>query len=145
MGAKTSSHMPEFRTATDSLSCDRRLAMSQISLEEGEDLLSKLLSERIRLSIVFQTPSGTRTILSGFLDSKTLANGLIFLASSPAIDVLRGFLKVPTSGGDCVFMYGEKREVPEEIRKNLSDSDGDSVLIVQFPDFGETLFLFFTL
>jgi hypothetical protein len=118
--------------------------MSQISAPEAEDLLSKLLLERIPLRVTFASPSGTRVIMSGFLDSKTVAHGLIILASGPPIDVSRGFFNVRPFDRNCAFVYGEKREVPEEMRKNLLDSDGDTVLMMHFPDSGETVCLFFT-
>lgn len=119
--------------------------MGQISLEAAEDLLSKLLSGRIPLSLVFQSASGARVILSGFLDCKTVAGGLIFLGSGQPVDVRRGFLRVPTFRRDCRCAYKEKRELSEDERKDLPDSEGDSVLMIQFPDFRETLFLFSTL
>jgi hypothetical protein len=119
--------------------------MNHISLEAGEDLLSKLLGEHVRLAIIFDSPSGTRTIMSGFLNSKTIKRGLIFLVSSPAIDVLQGFLEVPTAGRACIFEYAEIREVPLEIRKDVDEKAGDTLLSIRFTDLGERLLLFFTL
>lgn len=119
--------------------------MSQISLPEAADLLEKLLSERIPLKALFaSTSSGARMQISGFVDSAMRANGLIVSVSGPPIDVNRGWIHAFPFDRECEFWYGEKREFPEEVRLLLSDSIGESTLVMRFPQSGEVLALFFT-
>lgn len=45
--------------------------MRQISLHEADDLLAKLLSDRVPLTAFFMFPNGVRLQIPVFLDSKT--------------------------------------------------------------------------
>jgi hypothetical protein len=122
----------------------RRLAVSQISQPEAADLLSKLLTERVPLSAFFVSRSGARVSLPGFVDSITHDNGLAISVSGPPIDALRGYINFFPFDRDCEFWYGEKRELPEDLRPRLT-TRGESALMFLLPDSGERLALFFTL
>jgi hypothetical protein len=114
--------------------------VSQISQPDAADLLNKLLSERIPVSAFFVSSTGTRVSIPGFVDSVTSAEGVVVSISGPPIDVSRGYLTFLPQ--DCDFSYGEKRELPEELRF-LSPERGDSALLLRRPS-GERLVLFFT-
>lgn len=115
--------------------------MAQISLSEASDLISKLISERIRL-IAFFRSALTETRLPGFVDSVTAENGLVISVSGPPIDVARGYFRI--SFDRCDFWYGDKRELPKEM-SGLSDKYGESILAVRFLNSGDLLGLFFNL
>ncbi len=118
--------------------------MSQISLPEAADLLSKLLSERVPLIGFFRSQAGAEIRISGKVDSCTRANGLVVSVSGPPIEVERGYIRVRPFDKECVFLYGEKRELPEQFR-DLADTYGESTLVLTFPAFKEALALFFTI
>ena len=107
--------------------------------------MSKLLEERVPLRALFISPSGARMYLAGFVDSKTASNGLGISASGPPIDVKQGFLNMRPFDRNCEFWYGEKRELTDEEREGISGPDEESALTIRFLDFGEKLFLFFTI
>jgi hypothetical protein len=114
--------------------------MSQISLEDADLILDKLISERVPLVAFLSTPSGLYAKLSGFLDSKTDEVGLVIsVARPPSAGV--AYFEVPAA--KCEFLYGEVREFPE-LQKDFADKYGESALIVRFPRTGELLRLFFT-
>jgi hypothetical protein len=64
--------------------------MNQIALSAADDLLSKLIEERVRLRALLVTPSGIRVRLPGFVDSKTRDGELIISVSGPPCDSSRG-------------------------------------------------------
>ncbi len=118
--------------------------MSQISLREAADLIEKLLSERISVRASFFAPSGARVFLPGFVDSATSRNGLVISVSGPPLDESRGWINVRPFDRECEFTYGEKRELPEELRY-LSEVHVESCLLIRFLESGELFVLFFTL
>jgi len=118
--------------------------MSQISLSVMDDLVSKLLSERIPVLAFLSTSSGIRVRMPGFVDSKTNSDGIIVSVSGPPIDVERGFLNVPPIREECDFWYGEQRELPKSLRY-FGDLFGESGLVIRFLDSKDTFALFFTL
>lgn len=138
------SHKPDREQTTLSLSRKRRVAVSQISLREAADLIEKLLSERVPLRGFFVSPSGTRIVLPGFVDSATSEHGLVISVSGPPLDASKGWMNVRPFDRECEFEYGEKRELPEEIQ-SLSETYGESCLVIRFLDCGELFVLFFTL
>ncbi len=118
-------------------------AMSQISPSDAEALLGKLLTERIPLHAHFRSPSRVEARISGFVDSKTVANGLVISSSGPPIDVDRGYLRIFFSDAWSCW-YGEKRELPPEMQP-LADKFGESALILKSLESNEQLVIFFTL
>jgi hypothetical protein len=119
--------------------------VSQISALEADDLLGKLFSDRIPLRVLFVSSSGTRVTMPGFVDSKTRVNGVVISVSGPPIDSARGFLNFRRFDENCEFLYGETRELSEEMRKEIPDRDGESALMIRVLDLNEVLVLFFTL
>ncbi len=117
--------------------------MSQISLAEASDLLQKCFSEGMRLAAFFITRSGARVRLDGFLTGAKAKEGL-FVTTRPLPDAGGDWINVrPFGEGDCDFWYGEKREVPEELREFASNL-GESALIIDFLRTGERFCIFFT-
>lgn len=116
--------------------------MSQISLAEASDLLQKLFSEKVRLATFFVTPSRARVRLDGFLTGARIAEGL-FVTTRPLPDSGGDWINVsPFNEGECVFSYGEAREVADELREQIL---GESALIITFRTTGERFAIFFTL
>lgn len=117
--------------------------MSQISQPETVDLLSKLLTERIPVRAFLVSQTGTRSTLSGFVDSVTRDDGLIVSRTGPPIDVSQGYIAFFPFDCDCEFWYGEVRELPAELRPTTA-TRGESALLFRIPS-GDRLSLFFTL
>jgi hypothetical protein len=116
--------------------------MSQISLAEASDLFGKLFAEKVRLATFFITPSGARVRLDGFLTGADREKGL-FIATRPLPDGGGDWINVsPFNERECVFSYGEAREVPEELRKDIL---GESAITITFLTTGERFAMFFTL
>jgi hypothetical protein len=109
------------------------------------DILSKLLSERTPLRAVFKSPSGMHFRIPVFVHSVTNAKGLIFSISGPPLDAHLGLINIRHFDPECTFWYGETRELPEEIRQEISGPDIESVLVVRFRDPEEVFTLFFTI
>lgn len=117
--------------------------MSQISLSEANDLLKKLFDERKPLATFFITPSGARVRFNGFLTGSSKDKG-IFITSQPLPEGGGDYINVsPFREGECTFSYGEKREIPEELR-NSPDDLGESALLIDFLRTGERFAIFFT-
>jgi hypothetical protein len=116
--------------------------MSQISLAEASDSLEKLFGEKVRLATFFITPSRARVRLDGFLTGVSREQGL-FVTTRPLPIDGGGWINVsPFSEGECVFSYGEAREVADELREHIL---GESALIITFLTTGERFAMFFTL
>jgi hypothetical protein len=121
---------------------NRKPEMSRISLAEVHDLLQKLFSERKPLATFFVAPSGTRVLLSGFIAEASKETG-IFVTSLP--DGRGHWINVPPfSESECIFSYGEQREIAEELRNSVSDL-GESALMIDFLRTGEQFSIFFKL
>jgi hypothetical protein len=119
--------------------------MQQISLAEAELLLDKLLSERTPVRCIFKSSSGFDALTQGFVDSKTPGKGVVVSTSGPPIDVEKGFVRFRPFNDRSLAWYGEKRELPEEDRADVSESFGESALTFTFPEFNERLHIFFTI
>jgi hypothetical protein len=116
--------------------------MSQISFSEAHDLLQKLFSERKPLATFLIAPSGTRVLLNGFITEVSQETG-IFVTSRP--DGGGEWINVPPfSESECIFSYGEQREVAEELRNSVRDL-GESALMIDFVRTGEHFSIFFKL
>jgi hypothetical protein len=118
--------------------------MAEISMEVAEDLISKLLNERIPIHALLRTSSGAEARISGFVDSKTALNGLVVSTSGPPLVAEKGYLKARPFDNECVVWYGEKRELPKN-QQHFADAYGESVILIQFVQFNETLVLQFTI
>jgi hypothetical protein len=115
--------------------------VSQISPQEASDILEKLFSEKVRVSTFFNTSSGARVRLDGFLTGARPEEGL-FITSRP--DGGGDWINVRPFkvAGMCTFSYGEAREVGEELRGSIL---GESALIINFLATGKHFAIFFTL
>jgi hypothetical protein len=116
--------------------------MAQISVDDTSDLLTKLLSERVPLVAFFRSPF-FEAKTPGFVDSITKEDGVTISVSGPPVDASKGYIFVRSPNRPCDCWYGEKRELPESL-KHLSDTFGESILVIRFPESEETLALFFT-
>lgn len=119
--------------------------MSQISLPEACDLLSKVFNEGVRITAFFVSPYGSRAKVRGFINSATRANGLVITVLRPPElgDVwINAF---PFDEGQCEFTYGEVRELSDDVRSFLGEGTEESALVIRFVKSGEVLALFFTL
>lgn len=138
------------------------LAVARISLPEADALVGKLSFERIRVHAYFKSSSGSEARMSGFVEYKTVKDGLPFGDPTARSFVHNGFT-VSTSGGPSLvpgqgylllspfrstseIWYGEKRDLPEE-QKHLADKFDECALCLSFtfPDFNECFALFFTI
>ena len=90
-----------------------------LSPTEGLDLLSKLLSEHIRVHALSMWGTGSLVLLSGFVDSLTDLNGIVISAASPPSEG-SGYISVRTFGRTCEFSYCDKRELPSEAQEHVS-------------------------
>ena len=117
--------------------------MAQVSKREGLDLLSKLLDERVPVLAFFKSfPLGARVLMPGFVDSITITKGLSISLTSPPLEARRGCINFPPRViTECEFWYGEKRELPEEVRE-ATDNPNESALVLRIGE--ESLTLFFT-
>lgn len=118
--------------------------MPRISQSETEELISKLLAERIPVRAHLKSSSGAEANISGFVDSKTSVGTVTVSSSGPPIKVEEGFLVFRPFDRPCEVWYGEKRELPEAL-KPVADKLGQSALVFDFPSFDERLALFFTI
>jgi hypothetical protein len=104
-----------------------------ISAEDAGILLLKLFDERILVRAVLLFPCGTRVTFSGFVDSITEEVGLVLSLTRPPSDGA-ATISIPFFDRECEFLYGDKRELPEDEREELADKYGDSVLSLDFAD-----------
>lgn len=120
--------------------------MSQVlSLPEASDLLKKLFDERVPISAFLISPSRLRVRLHGYIVGATENAGL-FIGDRRLPDLSLNWVNVfPFKPGCCSFVYGEKREIPEDVRANLTTETGESALTLHFPFTNEILTLFFTI
>jgi hypothetical protein len=114
-----------------------------ISFQEGADILSKLLEEKIPVHALSMWGTGSLVVLSGFVDSITDERGVVVAASSPPAEG-PGFIAVRFAGRQCEFSYCDARELPAEAAE-YTGKLGDTVLLVRFPESGEILGLTFRL
>lgn len=135
---------PDDWTARVSLTYKLDTAMPQISLADADALLSKLLTERIPLHAHFLSPSGAEARISGFVDSKNSDGTVVFSTSGPPLVADQGYLRVWIAGARTSIWYGEKRELPDNL-KPLADKFGDAALIFDVLEFNERAALFFTI
>lgn len=106
--------------------------MSQISLSEANDLLSKLLKEKIPVHVASVSSEGMTANLTGFVDSICNENGVTISASGPPIVVSRGYVTFRPHDVPCIITYGEQREMPHEVRQKLTRKYEESCLVFTF-------------
>jgi hypothetical protein len=114
-----------------------------ISFQEGADILSKLLEEKIPVHALSMWGTGSVVVLSGFVDSITDERGVVVAASRPLAEGT-GFISARFAGRQCEFSYCDRRELPPEAAEYAAKL-GDTVLLIRFPESGEILGLTFQL
>jgi hypothetical protein len=117
--------------------------VSQISLSDTKDLLSKLLAEKVPVRVFANSSCGIRADLTGFVDSLTHELGVMVSASGLPIDVSRGFVRFRPFDMPCAVTYGEQRELPPEVRESLDRIPQQSCLLFRFE--ADWVGLFFTI
>jgi hypothetical protein len=116
----------------------------QISLKDADALLSKLLTERVPLHAHFRSPSGAEARISGFVDSKNSDGTVVVSTSGSPLVADKGYVRFWVSGAETSIWYGEKRELPDDM-KHLADKFGESSLVFKISEFNEWVGLFFTI
>jgi len=114
-----------------------------ISSTEGLDLLSKLLVERTPVYALSMWGTGSRALLSGFIDGISEQDGVVISVTRPPSQG-PGFLSVHMSGRKPEFSYCDRRELSPEMQE-LVPKVGNSALLIRFPESNEILGLTFTL
>jgi hypothetical protein len=106
------------------------MSKNAISWDEAGLLINKLMKESSPVLAFLVTPDGAHSKLYGFVDSATFDVGLVISAKqgSPSTS---STLKVPIAGGE--FLYGDKREMAEDIREELAAKYGEAVLMLLLP------------
>ena|SRR6476660_7898396 len=118
--------------------------MSRISVYEASDLLKKLFDERTPVKAFFTSPAKARIRLDGFIAGATLDQGLYIGDCLPPETPANWINVFPFREGECIFDYGEKREITEDVRIHLTTDLGESALIIRFIVTDELLSIFFT-
>jgi hypothetical protein len=119
-----------------------------ISQEEAGLLIDKLMRESIPVVAFFVSKENVQVKFRGFVDSVTSAVGLVLctVQGAPAGSA-NSYLAIPMGdpvGTGCKFVYGDKRELPEEKREEWAGRLGEAALSITVP-YGARLNLFFTL
>jgi hypothetical protein len=118
--------------------------VAQILLSDADALLSKLLTERVPLHAHFRSASGAEARITGFVDSKNSDGTIVISTSGPPLVAEKGYLRIWIAGFDTSIWYGEKRELPDNL-KPLADVFGESALVFDVREFNERAALFFTI
>jgi hypothetical protein len=113
-----------------------------LSSQESNDLLSKLVLERIPVHALLTSPTGSQISFSGFVDGRSSTQLVISAERPPSFKT--GFIIVPLSRV-LEVSYCDEREAPKEVRETLVPELGNTVLLLRFPESKEFLFLTFTL
>ena len=114
-----------------------------ISFEDGCRLLDKLFSEQAPVYAMLVQPSGSHARVTGRVDSISEETGLIISTSRPPSSGA-AVISLPLFNRDCVFNFGDKRDVPDDKREELAAKFGDTMLCLRFLDSDEVLILTFT-
>jgi len=101
-----------------------------ISWDEAGLLINKLMKESIPVLAFLASADGAHSKLLGFVDSATLDTGLV-ISTKQGSPSTSSFLRVPVSGGE--FLFGDKRELDESVREELSAKYGEAVLMLRLP------------
>jgi hypothetical protein len=115
-----------------------------ISSEAANDLLGKLIEERIPLHALLTMPSGSQAKVFGFLTESSVKGGFKIVASVPALPET-GFINVPLGNVHSEVSFGDEREASSETREILVPKFGNSVLTIRFLESGEFFVLTFNL
>jgi hypothetical protein len=115
------------------------MSKSVISWDEAGLLIKKLMTESIPVIAFLVTADGAHTTVRGFVDSVTLEVGLV-VCTEQGKPGDSSCVKVPIVGGE--FLFGDKREMTEDVREELAAKYGEAVLMLRLPS-GSVLSLIF--
>jgi hypothetical protein len=115
-----------------------------ISSDAANDLLGKLIAERIPVLALLTAPSGSQTHVFGFVIENSVELGFKIVSSVPTTSKT-DFINIPLRDVHTEVSFGDKREAPSHVRETLVPKFGDSTLIIRFLESGEFLVLIFTL
>ena|SRR5689334_18698611 len=111
--------------------------------EQAEDLLDKILSERLPVVAFLVSHNGTQVQVKGFAHRTRADVGLTIATAGPLAEA-PAWITVPVFDKETQFSYGDVRLLPESMREEFASSAGDSVLVIRFPAADEMLAHFFT-
>jgi len=119
------------------------MSLNNISGDEANSLISKCMSEHLAVLLYVKSASQMQVIFPGYVDSVTVAAGLIISASSPPTNKT-GYICVPIFNRPAEFSYGEKKELPSAVLSTLDSGMGESCLAIKFLDTGDFIAVIFT-
>jgi hypothetical protein len=108
-----------------------------VSSDIANDLLSKLMSERIPVHALLTLPSGSQAKIFGFVTECSVEKGFTISEDRPQSPA-SGFILIPLEGIHTEVSFGDEREA-------LVPKFGNATLVIRFLESGEFLVLIFTL
>src|SRR5947209_3156237 len=93
-----------------------------ISPQDAQDLLNKLLHEKIPLHSLLQSPTGSVVVFSGFLERGK--DGSLCIAAEGSRTPGASFLVVPMKDREYQFSYMEQREMSKELQEQVGSELG---------------------
>jgi hypothetical protein len=115
-----------------------------VSSDIANDLLSKLMSERIPVHALLTLPSGSQAKIFGFVTECSVEKGFTISEDRPQSPA-SGFILIPLEGIHTEVSFGDEREAPPKDRETLVPKFGNATLVIRFLESGEFLVLIFTL
>ena len=114
--------------------------MDTVSFGQGKNLLDKLFSQQTHVLAALTSPTGSQTILRGSVDSITQEGGLVISCIRPPSSGA-GFISIPIFDRPLSFAFGDSRDLPDAVRKEVDKRLGNTTLIIRFSDSIERLVL----
>jgi hypothetical protein len=106
------------------------MSKNVISWDDAGLLIKKLMVESIPVLAFLVTADGAHAKLYGFVDSVTVDVGLV-VCPTPGKPSEGSSLRVPVVGGE--FLFGDKREMAEDVREELAAKYGEAILMLRLP------------
>src|SRR5271165_4451853 len=106
------------------------MSKNVISWDDAGLLIKKLMVESIPVLAFLVTADGAHAKLSGFVDSVTVDVGLV-VCTTQGKPSEGSSLRVPVVRGE--FLFGDKREMAEDVREELAAKYGEAVLMLCLP------------
>ena len=101
-----------------------------ISWDEAGLLIKKLMTESIPVLAFLVSSDGSQTKLHGFVSSVTAEVGLVVCAEQGKPGTSSS-VRVPIVGAE--FLFGDKREMAEDVREELAAKYGEAILMLRLP------------
>lgn len=106
------------------------MSKNVIAWDDAGLLIKKLIAESIPVIAFLVTADGAHVKLSGFVDSATSDLGLV-VCTTKGKPSEGSSLRIPVDGGE--FLFGDKREMAEDVREDLAAKYGEAVLMLRLP------------